>query len=221
MRPRPTFDETAASAILGGMRFLSFLLSLGLAAVLAALGPASAQNLSDRDWRTLATPASISHIEQWEELFARAQGWVAAMNGTGWDGRPTAPFQAIPIGQAVVDIPARWAGIRPCRSVFANSRIVAQYDWFTCRLFKSDEQWRIEKTTGSVRFEVWLFRDEKFGTVALGDQWTVVEKRSSRLGDGSMTSKLAFVLRYDGARLLRLFDPHPGGYDILEIDLRR
>ncbi len=203
------------------MRLLSFFLIFCATALAATPRPVAAQNLADRDWRTLATPATVERIEQWEELFARAQGWVAAMNGTGWDGRPTAPFEAIPIGQAVVDIPARWAGIRPCRSVFANSRIVVQYDWFRCRLFRSDGQWRIEKTTGSVRFEVWLFRDEKFGTVALGDQWTVVEKRSSRLGDGSMTSKLAFVLRYDGARILRLFDPHPGGYDILEIDLRQ
>jgi hypothetical protein len=190
-------------------------------ALAAAPRPAAAQNLSDRDWRTLAAPASISHIEQWEELFVRAQGWVAAMNGVGQDGQPTAPFEAVPIGAPVFEIPERWAGQRLCRRVGANPRIVLRYDWFRCRLFISDGQWRIEKTTGSVRFDVWLFRDEKFGTVALGDEWVDIEKRSSRLGDGSTLSKVAFVLRYDGARILRLFDPHPGGYDILEIDLRR
>jgi len=192
-----------------------------MAALAVDLRPAAAQNLADRDWRTLATPATVARIEQWEEWFVRTQSWVAAMNGTGWDGRPTAPFEAIPIGQAVVDIPARWAGIRPCRSVSATRRIVVQYDWFRCRIFKSDGQWRIEKTTGSFRFEVWLFRDEKFGTVSVGDEWTVIEKRSSRLGDGSKLSDIASVLRSDGDRMLRMFEPYQAGFRVLEIDLRR
>jgi hypothetical protein len=204
------------------MRLLSFFLILGVAALLAT-DPrlVAAQNLADRAWRTLATPATVARIEQWEEWFVRTQGWVSAMNGAGQDGQPTAPFEAVPIGAPVFEIPARWAGQRLCRRVGANRQIVLRYDWFNCRLFKSDGQWRIEKTTGSVRFDAWLFRDEKFGTVALGDEWVDIERRSSRLGDGSTLSKVAFVLRYDGARMLRLFDPLPNSYGILEIDLRR
>ncbi len=203
------------------MRFLSFFLIFCATALAATPRPLAAQNLSDRDWRTLATPATAERIENWEAWFIRTQGWVAAMNGVGQDGQPTAPFDAVPIGAPVFEIPERWAGQRLCRRVGANPRIVLRYDWFRCRLFNSDGQWRIEKTTGSVRFDVWLFRDEKFGTVALGDEWVDIEKRSSRLSDGSTLSKVAFVLRYDGATMLRMLDPLPNSYGIFEIDLRR
>jgi Domain of unknown function (DUF4893) len=200
---------------------MRFLLSLGMGALLAMPSPAATQNLSDRDWRTLAHPSTVEHIERWEEYFALAQGWVAAMNGVSQNHQPTAPFELIPLGHSVLDISAQWTGVRPCRAVYASRSIVVRYDWFRCRLFRSNGQWRIEKITGSIRFEVWLFRDEKFGTVGLGDRWSNIEKRPSRLGDGAALSDVAFVLRYDGANMLRLFDPHPAGYEVLEIDLRR
>jgi Domain of unknown function (DUF4893) len=203
------------------MRKILLLAVFGLVSAVALPPSSAAQNLSDRDWRSFTTVRTVERIERWEELFANAQASVAALNGVGIFGDSTLPFTAIPAGRPVFEFENSWAGTRRCRTVYANPRIVIAYDWFQCRVFRADGQWRIRKVTGSVRFEAWLFRDPALGTVAVGDEWVEGEPRTSHLARRTGVPEFSALLRHDSAKTLRLFQPYLEAHKLIEIDLGR
>lgn len=203
------------------MRFSSFAFVSSVVALLVLPSPAGAQPADERDWRKIATARDRDRIERWEELFSLAQSRVAQMGGKDTFGNTTLPFSSISLGRPVNDIPEHWTGMKRCRSIDANARTVATYDWFSCRMVKADGGWQIEKATGSVRFKARFFRDQTLGTTALGGSSTFSRTYTGYLSNTDSDWNLAAVLRYDGTRVLRMFMPHELRYEVVEIEVSR
>ncbi len=214
-------DDPRACAIFRRMRFSSFAFAAVAVALSALTAPVRAQPTEERDWREIATARDRDRLERWEELFAAAQVWVAKMGGKDSFGNSTRPFSSIPLGRPVSETPDRWAGNRRCRSVSTYDEVVNARSWFRCEIFASNGGWRIEKTTGSVRFQAQLFSDAKLGTVALGGWSTTQRKYTGYSGNGTGEWDLRAMLRHDGARMLRMFVPHELRYEVLEIEVGR
>jgi hypothetical protein len=216
----PRLEDPHAYAIFRRMRFSSFAFAAVAVALSALAAPVGAQPTEERDWRKIATARDRDRIERWEELFSAAQTWVATMGSADSYGNPTQPFASIRPGTPVADIPARWVGVKRCRSVFTYPTTVTARDWFRCRIFETNGGWQIEKTTGSVLFKVRLFADSPLGIVALGDKSTYLRDFQGYTGTGDDWD-LTAMLRYDGVRILRMFIPYERRYEVFEIDVGR
>jgi hypothetical protein len=204
---------TAANpgAILFGMK--GWIFALGFSLVLA--GPARAQ--TPTDWRAVASAEDISLVENWERYFDRAMTETARTRPGAFYGITREELAEMKNGAKVDSFPARWEGVRPCRTILTQFFVTVRYSWFECRLTRDGGTWRIEKLTGSWRMLGQVYPDPFLGSVVL-ERSRAVPYPVGRFGDGAGGDG-AGLIRLAERRWLRILLPGPYNFDFLEIDL--
>jgi hypothetical protein len=188
---------------------------VALSAAMALAGAALAQ--APADWRGIASPEDILLIENWERQFDRAIAETARTRPDAFHRITREELADLKNGAKVDSFPARWEGLRPCRTILTQFFVTVRYDWFACRITRVGETWRIEKVTGSWYLDGQMFPDRQLGSIFLGSTWTRSEQKG-HYGDGQGGDS-AGLLRHADKRWLRLLFPGPSNFDFFEIDL--
>jgi hypothetical protein len=190
-------------------------------AMFAGVLAAQAQNADPaaRDWREIVSPQDRAKIENWETLFDQHLAKAEALPDGKFYNFDRATLRALRSAAAATSIQPRWAGQWPCRSIVVDPKnIVIAYGWFACRVSHNGSEWRIEKYTGSVLFDLRLMHGGPTGVVAFGELWTSVGSRRPYDPSGSNVAGVAAV---DGRGVLSLFTPYTSEGWITEIDLTK
>lgn len=182
---------------------------------LALPGLAAAQ--APVDWRAVASVEDVSLIENWERYFDRAMAETARTRPGAFYGITREELAELKNGTKVDSFPARWEGVRPCRTILTQFFVTVRYRWFECRLSREGETWRIEKLNGSWFLDGNVYDDPLLGSVLLGNAFNR-DTPKGVYGDGTGGDTVG-VIRLAERRWLRILMPGPYNFDLLEIDL--